>query len=116
MAGPRWRPRGSAVGLRPGGGTRGSNFADGEVACHIPWVWGKTTPEEAIAVRERSSTAALRQRIGQIADSPALVRVADLATRAALSAPPKAERCMPRRPRGAGGQALARGDAAARAP
>ena len=31
------------------------NFADGEVARHIPWVWGKTTPEEAIAVRERGS-------------------------------------------------------------
>jgi hypothetical protein len=63
------------------------NFADGEVARHIPWVWGKTTPEEAIAVRERSSTAALRQMIGQVADSPRLVRVADLATRAAVSAP-----------------------------
>ncbi|WP_214324866.1 SCO6745 family protein [Nonomuraea sediminis] len=63
------------------------NFADGEVARHIPWVWGKITPQEAIAVRERSSAAALRQMIGELADSPALVRVADLATRAALSAP-----------------------------
>ena len=63
------------------------NFADGEVARHIPWVWGKTTPEEAIAVRERGSAAALRQRIGELADSPGLVRVADLATRAAVSAP-----------------------------
>ena len=63
------------------------NFADGEVARHIPWVWGKTTPQEAIAVRERGSTTALRQRIGQLADSPGLVRLADLATRAALSAP-----------------------------
>ena len=63
------------------------NFADGEVARHIPWVWGKTTPEEAIAVRERGSTAALRQRIGKLADSPGLARVADLATRAAVSAP-----------------------------
>ncbi|MEV4642959.1 MarR family transcriptional regulator [Actinoplanes sp. NPDC049548] len=63
------------------------NFADGEVARHIPWVWGKITPQEAIAVRERGSAAALRQMIGQLADSPALVRVADLATRAALSAP-----------------------------
>jgi hypothetical protein len=63
------------------------NFADGEVARHIPWVWGKTTPQEAIAVRERGSAAALRQRIGELADSPALVRVADLATRAAVSAP-----------------------------
>jgi hypothetical protein len=63
------------------------NFADGEVARHIPWVWGKITPQEAIAVRERGSTTALRQRIGQLADSPGLVRAADLATRAALSAP-----------------------------
>ncbi len=63
------------------------NFADGEVARHIPWVWGKTTPEEAIAVRERSSAAALRQMIGELADSRGLVRVADLATRAAVSAP-----------------------------
>lgn len=63
------------------------NFADGEVARHIPWVWGKTTPQEAIAVRERGSAAALRQMIGPLADSPGLVRVADLATRAAYSAP-----------------------------
>ena len=63
------------------------NFADGEVARHIPWVWGKTTPEEAIAVRERGSAAALRQMIGELADSPGLERVTDLAVRAALSAP-----------------------------
>jgi hypothetical protein len=63
------------------------NFADGEVARHIPWVWAKTTPQEAIAVRERGSATALRQRIGQLADSPGLVRAADLTTRAALSAP-----------------------------
>ena len=63
------------------------NFADGEVARHIPWVWGKTTPQEAIAVRERSSATALRQMIGDLADSPDLSRAADLATRAAVSAP-----------------------------
>ena len=63
------------------------NFADGEVARHIPWVWGKITPQEAITVREQGSTAALRQTIGDLADSPALARVADLATRAAVSAP-----------------------------
>lgn len=63
------------------------NFADGEVARHIPWVWGKITPQEAIAVRERGSAAALRQMIGRLADSPGLVRAADLATRAAVSAP-----------------------------
>ncbi|HEY4455882.1 MAG TPA: MarR family transcriptional regulator [Pseudonocardiaceae bacterium] len=63
------------------------NFADGEVARHIPWVWGKTTPQEAIAVRERSSAAALRQMLGKLVDSPGLVRGAALATRAAVSAP-----------------------------
>ena len=63
------------------------NFAEGEVARHIPWVWGKTTPEEAIAVRERGSAATLRQRIGGLADSADLVRVAELLTRAAVSAP-----------------------------
>ena len=60
------------------------NFADGEVARHIPWVWGKITPQEAIAVRERGSAAALRQIIGEPAG---LARLADLATRAAVSAP-----------------------------
>jgi hypothetical protein len=63
------------------------NFADGEVARHIPWVWGKITPQDAIAVRERGSATALRQRIGDLADSAGLVRMADLATRAAVSAP-----------------------------
>jgi hypothetical protein len=48
---------------------------------------GKTTPEEAIAVRERGSVAALRQTIGELADSPGPARVADLATRAVVSAP-----------------------------
>ncbi|MFD1369350.1 SCO6745 family protein [Actinoplanes sichuanensis] len=63
------------------------NFADGEVARHIPWVWGKVTPQEAIAIRERGSATALRRAIGELAGSPGLVRAADLATRAAVSAP-----------------------------
>ncbi|KUL21720.1 SCO6745 family protein [Actinoplanes awajinensis] len=63
------------------------NFADGEVARHIPWVWGKITPQEAIAVRERGSAAALRQAIGDLAHSPGLARLAAIATRAAVSAP-----------------------------
>ncbi|MEU7875866.1 MarR family transcriptional regulator [Dactylosporangium sp. NPDC049140] len=81
--------RAAPLGLVPAGVVHAVfyNFADGEVARHIPWVWGKTTPQEAIAVRERSSAAALRQMIGELADSPGLVRVADLATRAAVSAP-----------------------------
>ena len=81
--------RAAPLGLAPAGVVHAVfyNFADGEVARHIPWVWGKTSPEEAIAVRERGSTAALRQMIGELADYPGLVRVADLATRAAVSAP-----------------------------
>ena len=63
------------------------NFADGEVARHIPWVWGKVTPEQAIAVREQGSAAALRQMVGDLADTPGLARAADLATRAGVSAP-----------------------------
>jgi hypothetical protein len=81
--------RAAPLGLAPAGVVHAVfyNFADGEVARHIPWVWGKTTPEEAIAVRERGSAAALRAMIGELADSPGLERVTDLATRAALSAP-----------------------------
>jgi hypothetical protein len=81
--------RAAPLGLAPAGVVHAVfyNFADGEVARHIPWVWGKTTPQEAIAVRERGSAAALRQMIGELADSPGLVRIADLATRAAVSAP-----------------------------
>jgi len=63
------------------------NFADGEVARHIPWVWEKTSPEEAIVVRQHASAAELRHRIGELADSPGLERIAELATRAAVSAP-----------------------------
>ena len=38
-------------------------------------------------MRERGSAAALREMIGELADSPGLERVTDLAVRAALSAP-----------------------------
>jgi hypothetical protein len=81
--------RAAPLGLAPAGVVHAVfyNFADGEVARHIPWVWGKITPDKAIAVRERGSAAALRQMTGGLADSPGLVRVANLATRAAGSAP-----------------------------
>src|SRR6476661_644516 len=36
------------------------NFADGEVARHIPKVWDKTIPEAAHAARQAGCTAALR--------------------------------------------------------
>src|ERR1700733_10673995 len=63
------------------------NFAGGEVARHIPRVWGTVTPEAALAARERGSVAALRRILGDLADAPGLARVAALAARAATSAP-----------------------------
>lgn len=63
------------------------NFADGEVARHIPRVWDTATPEAALAARERGSVAALRRILGDLADGPGLARAADLATRAATGAP-----------------------------
>jgi hypothetical protein len=35
------------------------NFADGEVARHIPHVWDTATPEAALAAREQGGVAAL---------------------------------------------------------
>ena len=63
------------------------NFADGEVARHIPRVWHTTTPEAALAAREQGSVAALRRILGDLAGAPGLARAADLATRAATCAP-----------------------------
>lgn len=63
------------------------NFADGEVARHVPRVWDTASPEAAIAARQRGSVAALRRILGDLADAPALARAADLATKAATSAP-----------------------------
>src|SRR5918999_3760780 len=37
------------------------NFADGEVARHIPHVWDLVTPDAANAAREQGSVAALRR-------------------------------------------------------
>jgi hypothetical protein len=63
------------------------NFADGEAARHIPRVWDTTTPEAALVAREQGSVAALRRILGDLADATGLARTADLATRAATSAP-----------------------------
>ena len=63
------------------------NFADGEVARHIPRVWNTATPEDALAARERGSAAALRRILGDRANAPALARAAELATKAATGAP-----------------------------
>ena len=63
------------------------NFADGEVARHIPRVWDRVTPEAANAARERGSVAALRRILGDLADAPGVSRAADLAIEAGTSAP-----------------------------
>ena len=63
------------------------NFAPGEVARHIPKVWGTTTPEEAITARQLGCTRALRRILGDHVESPAFTRGADLLTKAATSAP-----------------------------
>src|SRR5262252_10903569 len=63
------------------------NFADGEVARHIPRVWDTVTPESALAARDQGSVAALRRLLGNLADAPGLGRAADLAIRAATGAP-----------------------------
>lgn len=65
------------------------NFADGEVARHVPRVWDLTTPAAALAARQRGCVAALRRILGRLADSPAVARAADLAVRAGLSGPPE---------------------------
>ncbi|WP_426246942.1 SCO6745 family protein [Nocardioides sp. LHG3406-4] len=63
------------------------NFADGEVARHIPKVWEVTTPEAAHAARQRGCVTALRRILGGLVETPELARVADLLTKASISAP-----------------------------
>jgi hypothetical protein len=63
------------------------NFADGEVARHIPKVWDTTTPEAAHAARQQGCVAALRRILGDLVEPPGLARGAELLTRAATSAP-----------------------------
>lgn len=63
------------------------NFAPGEVARHIPRVWELTTPEAALAARERGCVAGIRRILGDLADDPAVTRAGDLLLKAATSAP-----------------------------
>jgi hypothetical protein len=63
------------------------NFAEGEVARHVPKVWETTTPEAAHAARERGCVAALRRILGDLGRTPELVRAAELLARAAVAAP-----------------------------
>jgi hypothetical protein len=62
------------------------NFAPGEVARHIPKVWNTTTPEAAIAARQRGCVKALRRILGDRVDAPSFARAADLLIKAATSA------------------------------
>lgn len=64
------------------------SFADGEAARHIPSAWETIPPEASVAARQRGSAASVRRILGdELADSPGLVRAADLTTKAATSAP-----------------------------
>ena len=63
------------------------NFADSEVARHIPKVWDTTTPEAAHAAREQGCVAALRRILGDLVETPGLARAAELLARASTSAP-----------------------------
>ena len=63
------------------------NFAPGEVARHIPKVWGTTTPEAAMAARQWGCADALRRILGDLVDTPGFTRAVELLTRAATSAP-----------------------------
>ena len=63
------------------------SFADGEVARHIPKVWETTTPEAAHAAREQGCVAALRRILGDLVETPGLVRAAELLDKASISAP-----------------------------
>jgi hypothetical protein len=63
------------------------NFAPGEVARHIPKVWHTTTPEAAIAARQKGCVKALRRILGDHVDSRAFARAAELLLKAATSAP-----------------------------
>jgi hypothetical protein len=63
------------------------NFAPGEVARHIPKVWSTTTPEAAIAARQKGCVSALRRILGDHVDTPSFARGTELLLGAATSAP-----------------------------
>ncbi|MGY6656725.1 SCO6745 family protein [Amycolatopsis sp. TRM77291] len=66
------------------------NFAPGEVARHLPKVWELTTPEAALAARERGCVAGMRRilgDLGDLADDPGVTRAGELLLKAATSAP-----------------------------
>ena len=62
------------------------NFADGEVARHIPKVWDLVNPEAANEARLQGCVAFLRRRFGVLTDGPGVARAADLLVKAGTSA------------------------------
>lgn len=62
------------------------SFTLSEVARHIPKVWDTTTPEAAHAAREHGCVAALRRILGDLVETPGLVRAAELLAMASTSA------------------------------
>jgi hypothetical protein len=63
------------------------NFAEGEVARHIPKVWQKTTPEDAHAARQQGCATALRRILGDLVETDGPAGAAELLAKAATSAP-----------------------------
>ena len=65
------------------------NFAPEHVARALPDAWSFAPPARALAARQDGSTAALRRHLGDLAASSAVATAADLAGKAAYSAPPE---------------------------
>jgi len=63
------------------------NFSFDHVARALPDAWRFASPSAAIDARQAGSADALRRHLGAEAESPAVQRAADLAIRAARSAP-----------------------------
>jgi hypothetical protein len=63
------------------------NFGWERVARALPSAWEFAPPVAALAARVEGSVAALRRALGELADGPAVGRAAELAMRAADSAP-----------------------------
>lgn len=62
------------------------NFAEGEVARHIPRVWDMVEPHAASAAREHGCVLALRRILGALADTPGVARAAELLIKAGTTA------------------------------
>ncbi len=83
---------GRAAPLGPAGpevvGALFYNFAPGRVAKALPDAWSIAGPDVALEARRTGAVAALRRALGDTADGPGVAAAAELAARAARSAPP----------------------------